>query len=145
MPTFFQNGREIEMRVTAGFVTDSLHGQVEPADAAVKVTLGDKIAADVVIGIAETGIDRDRGQTFGDGFVITLLKTIRPAEEGVGFGGRERCDRFFIELYSLIVLAVHLSRIGFIKKPDGVKFGRVVRLYRFEHLNYILSETGRWR
>src|ERR1051325_169684 len=82
------NASEVEMREGVGFVARRLKGELEPADARPGVALGDEVAADVVVRIAEGLVQPDRFEALLYRFVVAILKTVDPAQKGVSLGGR---------------------------------------------------------
>jgi hypothetical protein len=79
---------KIEMRVVAGFVARSFDRALQPDDRFVVFLERNQICADVVVGIAEIGIDFDSALALFDCVLHFSLKVIRPAQKGVRFRGR---------------------------------------------------------
>src|SRR5215467_7373604 len=57
---------EVDVRIVARLVADGPLGPLEPRDRLIEATELDEVRADVVVGIAELGIDRDRAMALGD-------------------------------------------------------------------------------
>src|SRR6266699_4805574 len=92
----FINSSEIEVRKRVRIITRRQQRPLEPAHATVSITLGEKITADVVVGIAESFVDLNCCETFGNRLVITFLKAVDPTQERVRFGRRIGFNRSFI-------------------------------------------------
>jgi hypothetical protein len=56
-----------------------------------------QVDADVVIRVAELGVDFDGNLALSDGFVQAAFEAVGPAEIGVGVGGGVERDGFFVE------------------------------------------------
>src|SRR5260370_19497789 len=62
-------------------------GAFEPGHGVVQSALLDQVHADVVVGVAEVGIDLDGALALGDRALDVAGVRIGPAEEGVCLGG----------------------------------------------------------
>src|SRR5579871_3121190 len=72
---------EIEIRELPRFVTLGLNGLLEPGNRLVVAPEVDQVRPNIIVGIAEIGIDSDGALALGDGFVDFALEVIGPAEE----------------------------------------------------------------
>src|ERR1700682_2442093 len=69
---------EIEVGKGVGLVTRRQQRSLEPAHAAVRIAFGQKITADIVVGIPQRFIDANRLEALGNSFVVTTLKAVHP-------------------------------------------------------------------
>ena len=95
-----------------GFVAARFGGALEPGDGFVVALLFDQVRANVVVRIAEIGIDLDGALALRDGFVDAALEMITPAKKRMGLGRGVQFKRRLIELDGAIVIAFHLRLIG---------------------------------
>src|SRR5687767_2413221 len=86
------NPAEIEMGKRVRFVSWGEQRALKPTHAGVRITFGQEITANVVVGISESFVDPNSFQTFFDGFVVSILKTVNPAQEGMCFRRRINFD-----------------------------------------------------
>src|ERR1041385_7254391 len=75
------NARQVHVRELRRLVARRVHRLLEPRNRVVLPPQLDEIAPDVVIGIPERGIHRDRALAFGDRLVIASLERVHPAEK----------------------------------------------------------------
>src|SRR6058998_808618 len=85
----------------------------------------DPVCADVVVRISKRRIHGDRLLTLGNGLVQLALEMIRPAQEGMGFGGGVQLDGAFIELDCELEVALHLQLVGVLEQLPGHLESRV--------------------
>src|SRR5580704_2830712 len=103
------------MRITARFVARRKHGLLKPGNRFIPFLLFNQVSPDIVVRVAEIWIKLDRLQAFGDGAFVVPEERICPTAEGVGLGGRERLNGTAVEFDGLLVLALHLKFVGFLK------------------------------
>src|SRR6266852_1982636 len=73
-------------------------GALEPGHGVVQRALHDQVHADVVVGVAEVGIDPDGALALGDRAVDVASVRVGPAEEGVCLGGGTGLDGAPVQL-----------------------------------------------
>src|SRR6266542_1358991 len=88
---------QVDVRIVSRLVAYGLLGALAPRDRFFDPSELDQIRADIVIGVAEVGIDGDGAPALRDGLVQTILHAVRPAEEGMGLGRRRDADRLLVE------------------------------------------------
>ena len=96
------------MRKMARLVAGRGDRAFEPRDGLVELPLFEEVGADVVVGVAEVGIDRDRLFALGDRVVEPVLEAVGPAEKRVRLGGRVACDRLAVARDRLVEATGHL-------------------------------------
>src|SRR5262249_25525779 len=89
---------QIHERKLPRLVPRRLLGALEPGDRLFELALLHEVNADVVIRVAEVGIDLDGAQAFGRGLLEPSLKRIRPPEECVRLRRRTGGDRASVDL-----------------------------------------------
>src|SRR5438128_1936348 len=94
------------------FVAFGLLGLFKPWDRLVQLVLLHQIDPDVVMWIAELGVDRDRPETLFGGFLQTALKAQGPPQEGMRLGCGMRLDGALVALDRAVQLALHLVAVG---------------------------------
>src|SRR5205807_2547533 len=102
---------QVQERELARLVAPGLLGLLEPADRLVELVLLHQVDADVVVGVAEVGVDLDGAEALGGGLVQTPSEAQRPAEERVRFSRRANGDRSPVELDRAVQIALHLEAI----------------------------------
>src|SRR5882724_525760 len=85
---------------------------LEPRDRLVELALLEEVRADVVVRVAEVGIDGDRLLALRDRVVETILETVRPAQERMRLGGGMAGDRLPIQPDRVVETAVHLQPVS---------------------------------
>src|SRR5713226_4723214 len=65
-----------------------------------------------VVRVTEFGVELDGALAFGNGLFNAPLEMIRPAQEGMGLGGRMQVQRRLIEFDGAIIVAFHLRLVG---------------------------------
>src|SRR5580658_8340318 len=103
------------MGIRTRLITWRKHGFLKPGDSFIPFLLFNQVSPDIVVRIAKLRIKLDRLQAFGDGAFVVAKARICPAAKSVGLGSRERFDRSAVELNGLLVLALHLQFVGFLK------------------------------
>jgi len=73
-------------------------GAFEPGHGVVQRALLDQVRADVVVGVAEVGIDLDGALAFGDRALDEAGVRVGPAEEGVCLSGGTGLDGAPVQL-----------------------------------------------
>src|SRR5262249_34957541 len=97
----------------------------EPGDCLVELSLLHQIAADIVIGVAEVGIDLDSAQTLLGRLLQTPLEAVSPSQEGMSLGSRVHLDRAPIELDRAVELPPHLMLVSLLPDLGGsIEAGR---------------------
>src|SRR6185437_8545394 len=91
-----------------------LLGLLQPRHRRVELALGDQVGADVVIGIAEAGIDLDRFLALADRVVYAAEKIIGPTAKGISLSSRTDLDRFRVQLDRALEVAVHVMLHAFV-------------------------------
>jgi hypothetical protein len=99
-----------------GLVAFAGDGLFEPGNGVVELALSDEVSADVVVGVAERGINQDGVLALYDGLVDASLKTVGPAEKRVGFGGGIKLDGLLVEVDGKFEVALHLEDVGLLKQ-----------------------------
>ena len=94
---------------------------LEPGDGFIEAAEADQVGADVVIGIAEIGIDSDGALALGDGVLDLALEVIGPAEKSVRFGGGIGFEGILVEHHGTVQFAGHLGLVGFLKQLPGAR------------------------
>src|ERR1700752_2549907 len=125
----FVNPTQIEVRKSVRLITRRKQRPLEPTHRAVRIALSQQVTPNIVVRIAERFVDTNRLQTFVDCFVVTVLKTVNPAEKRVRFGGRVSLDRSLVELDSLFVIVGELRLVSLIEKLicfEAFRFRNVV-------------------
>src|SRR5215211_362550 len=74
---------EVEVREGVRLVARGGERAAEPAHARPEVALRDEVAADVVVGVAEGGVNPNRLQALVDGLVVAPLEAVDPPQKGV--------------------------------------------------------------
>src|SRR4029077_19734091 len=120
----FVDAAQIEVGEAAGFVAFGKHGFFKPGDGVVPFLLFDQIGADIVVRIAELGVESDGLMAVLDGAVVVGQEGIGPAAEGVGLGGREGGNGAGVEFDGLLVVATRLQFVGAAEEFGGV-FARI--------------------
>src|SRR5262245_29503958 len=110
---------QVHVRELPGLVALGVLGLLQPRNGVVESVLLHEIDADVVVGVAEVGIELDRPVTLPGGFLEPALERVAPAEEGMRLGGRADADRFLVEGDGAIQLPGHLVAIGIAPEDDG--------------------------
>src|SRR5258705_13068917 len=108
----FIDPAQIEMGVAAGFVALGDHGFFEPRDGVVPFLLFDQIGTDIVVGIAEVGINADGLLAVLYSVFVVAQKGIGPAAACVGFGSGEGGDGAAVRFNGLLVVASRLQFVG---------------------------------
>src|SRR5687767_14605638 len=121
-PARFINAAQVEMWKCVGFITRRIQRAFEPANAAVSIAFGQKIASDVIVRVSQSFIDANCFQTFFYGLVIAVLKAINPTEKGMRFGSWKGFYRAFIELDRLLEILGELCLISLLKKHFSLIF-----------------------
>src|SRR5579863_1477206 len=103
------------MRIRTRLIARRKHGFLKPRDGFVPFLLFNQVSPDIVVWIAKLRIKLDRLQAFGDGALVVPKERICPAAESVGLSGRERFYGTAVELNGLLVLALHLEFVRFLK------------------------------
>ena len=93
---------QINIRKVARLVARRRFGTLQPGNGVVEALLLHKVDADVIVGVAEFGVELDGDLALGDGFVEPSLKTIGPAEIGMGIGSRVNGNGFLIKQNGLV-------------------------------------------
>src|SRR5439155_632076 len=109
---------QIAVRVVARLVAWRLDRRLEPGDRLLETPELDQVRADVVVGIPEVGIDRDRLLALRDRVLEPPLEAVGPAEEGVRLGGGVERDRLLVALDGGVQLALHLQAVGLLEQLD---------------------------
>src|SRR5215470_1569940 len=109
---------QIHERKLPRLVPRRLLGALEPGDRLFELPLLHEVDADVVIRIAEVGVDLDGAQALGRGLLEAALKRVRPAEERVRLRGRTGGDGTTIDLDGGFEIAGHLPAVGFAPELD---------------------------
>ncbi len=107
------------MGKAVAFVTGSIQCLPKPGDGFVHLAFLHQLGTDVIVGIAEIGIDFDRSATLGNRIVEPFHVAIRPAKKGVGFGGRKKSDRLLVHPDSLVESSVDLVLVCLVKQVFG--------------------------
>jgi hypothetical protein len=107
------------MRIAARLVAWRDRGFLKPGNGLVPFLLFNQVGPDIVVRVSKLRIQFDRPQAFGDGAVVVAEERVRPPAEGVGLGGREGLDGTAVELDGLLVLALHLQLVSFLKIFSG--------------------------
>ena len=115
------NAAEIVVGEMAGLIARSFEGTFEPGNGFVEAIERDEIGADVVIRIAEIGIDFDGALAFVDGFLNFSLEMERPAKECVSFSSGMDGQGLLIKADGVIIIAFHLGAIGFFEDFPGAR------------------------
>src|SRR5712691_824377 len=79
---------EVHVGELARLVARGALGFLEPRDGLIELVLLHQVAADVVIRVAEVGIDLDRPETLPRGLLAPTLEAQRPPEKCVSLGRR---------------------------------------------------------
>jgi len=89
---------QIDVGEVARFIAGGLFGPLEPGNRRIELIALHQVDADVVVGIAEIGIDFDRVMAFLDRLIEFALMAERPAQIGVTFGRGENVERVALKL-----------------------------------------------
>ncbi len=92
---------------------------LEPGNGVVEFLLLHQVDADVVVGVAEFGVDLDGDLALGDGFVQAALKAIGPAQIGISIGRGVERDGLSVEPDGGVELLGHLQFHRFADELDG--------------------------
>ncbi len=117
---------EIVMREMSGFVARGFDGLLQPGNGFIELAEFNHIGANVVVRVAEIGIQLDGAFAFGDGIEKAALKMVGPAEEGVGFGGGMKFQGRLVKFDGAIVVAFHLCLISVLKHFPGARQGLLI-------------------
>src|SRR5215831_11897386 len=85
-PLLHADPGEVHMRKLARLVSLRLLRALEPGDCLIELSLLHQIAADIVIGVAEVGIDLDSAQTLLGRLLQAPLEAVSPSQEGMSLG-----------------------------------------------------------
>src|SRR4029453_10380984 len=111
-PLLHADPGEVHMWKRARLVSLRLLGALEPGDRLVELSLLHQITADVVVGVAEVGIDVDGAQALLGRLLQTPLEAVSPSQEGMSLGGRVHLDRALVELDRSVELPPHLVLVS---------------------------------
>src|SRR5580693_7981503 len=103
------------MRIWTRLIARREHGFLKPGDSFIPFLLFNQVSPDIVVRIAKLWIKLDRLQAFSDGALVVAKERICPTAEGVGLSGREHLNGTAVEFDGLVVLALHLKFVGFLK------------------------------
>src|SRR5271167_3990709 len=103
------------MRIATRLVARREHGFLKPGDGFIPFLLFNQVSPDIVVRIAELRIELDRLLTFADGTLVVAEKRVRPATKSIGLCGGKQLDGTAVELDGLLVLALHLQFVCFLK------------------------------
>jgi hypothetical protein len=117
---------EIVVREMTRFVAWGFDGLLQPGNGFIELAEFNHVGADVVVRIAEVGIELDGALAFGDSVEKAALKMVGPAEEGVGFGGRMELQGRLVKFNGAIVIAFHLCLISVLKDFPGASQGLLI-------------------
>ena len=106
------------MWIKVAFISRSRHRALEPLDRSVEIALLDQVRADVVVRVAEVGINFDRAMAFFNRLVREAHEAVSPSEKRMRFGSRVSRNRLLVEIDGFIQVAAHLRFIGRLKKPE---------------------------
>ena len=112
------------MGIAAGVVAGRADGLFEPGDGLLPLVLLDQVSPNIVVGIAEVGINLDGLQAFRDGALVVAEEGVGPAAESVGFGRGAGFDRLRVEGDGLVVLALYLTFVGLLE----ILFGQLAQI-----------------
>src|SRR5262249_49196877 len=118
-PLLHADPGEVHMRKLAWLVSLRLLRRLEPGHRLLELPLLHQIAADVVVGVAEVGIDVDGAQALMGRLLQTTLEAVCPSQEGVSLGGRLHLDRALIELDRTVELPPHLVLVSLFPDLGG--------------------------
>src|SRR5437588_12869504 len=96
---------------TAALHSAARPSPVEPRNRVVLPPQLDEIAPDVVVGIPERGIHRDRALAFGDRLVIASLERVHPAEKRVRLRRWQLRERSLIQVHRARQIARQLALV----------------------------------
>ena len=106
----------------ARLVACRLLGLLQPEDGLVEPSLLHQVDPDVVVGVAEVGVDLDRAEALGRGLLQSALEAQGPAQEGVGLrrGVNRDGDRvYYVRLIGADGQALAFSGPTITEAPDG--------------------------
>ena len=103
---------EVDVGEVARLVAHGVLGPLEPGDGFVEPAQLDQVGADVVVRVAEVGVDLDGAQALGRGLLEPTLERVRPAEERVRLGGGARGDGAPVGLDGALEVAGDLLAVG---------------------------------
>src|SRR6185369_7930679 len=110
---------EVHVRELPWLVPLGQLGPLQPRHRLIQPVLLHQVDADVVVRVAEVGIDVDRQVALARRLVEPPLEGIGPAQERVGLGGGTDADRFLVERDGAIELARHLVTVRLPPEIDG--------------------------
>jgi hypothetical protein len=114
------------MREVARLVARSFDSLLQPGNGFIELAKFNHISANIVVRIAEIGIESDGAFAFRDGIEKLALKMIGPAEKGVSFGGGMEIERGLVKLNGTIVIAFHLCLISVLQNFPGASQGLLI-------------------
>src|SRR5262245_41401398 len=114
---------QVAVGKVARLIARGSHRPREPRDRLFGPPQLDEIGADVVVGVAEGGVDLDRRVTMGNGLVEPALRALRPPEKRVRLGGGLRLDRFLVEADGLVDAPIHLGPVREFEVPPRLGGG----------------------
>src|SRR3990170_597427 len=107
---------EIAMGKMVGLVPFGPNGSFEPRNGLFLPAQIDEVGSDVVVWVAEIGIDRDRFLAFLYGGFVASLEAVGPAQKRMSL----RCGAAFnggpVESDRLVQLPLHLAAVGLLEK-----------------------------
>jgi len=115
----FVDSAQIEIGETIALVALGLEGHAQPGDGVLGLAHLHVVGADIVVGIAELGIQVDGPVAIGDGALVILSVGLGPAPEGEGFGGRASGNGPVVELDGLLDFPTHVVLVGLAHQLHG--------------------------
>src|SRR5262245_15669309 len=106
------DAREVEEREMARLIARRGFGALQPLDGFLRTAQLDEVCANVVVGIAEGGIDGDRALALDDGLLVLALVGERPAAERVRLRGGVNSERAIIALDGFVETPRHLRFVA---------------------------------
>src|SRR3989441_9172981 len=128
---------QVHVRELPRFVAGGALGLLEPRDRLVELALLHQVDADVVVGVAEVGIDLNGLEALRGRFLQPSLEAVGPAQEGVRLGGGAHRDRAPVELDGGLQIAVHLAAVLLAPQLDGP-----LAVFRVAHGGAVLTIWG---
>jgi len=108
---------QVEVGEVARLVPTRRLGALEPVDRLLLPAQLDQVGADVVVGVAEVRIERNRHLALGDGVLVAPEIAERPTEECVRFSRRTNGDGRAIVLDGFVQTTSHLRLVSAPEMP----------------------------